>query len=339
MVVIFDIGDQGMIRISSDTGKLQPKDMLKFTESNDACIQARSLSDWDQEFYQLSSGIFKGITKEIHLGNIQIFQEVMNQIVYQRANCQKDSITIAIPSEISGEGNWNGKLLNKNNTLLYLRPNFEHIFKTPKFSNIYGITLNIEVLNRYIEDSDMHLSTNIKELNILDNSFYLEFSNKIIGIFNFIEDKSIYTECFNLYKHLESEIYDLLFSAFNNIPKIRSKYPSQYVSRYLVDCTKEYIYFNKSRNLNVSDICNELRVSRRSLHYSFNKVLGISPVVFLRYIRLNGAKQEIINTNGIILINDIAQNWGFWHMGMFSNYYKQLFGELPSQTVKRYSIK
>ncbi len=328
-----------MININADTIMIPTISDLKSTENNDACTQASSISEWKQEYFQLSSGVFKGTTKEIHVGNIQIFQEAMNQIVYQKSTSQKNSFTIAIPTKICGEGNWNGKLLNRNNTLLYLRPNYEHFFKTPIFSDLYGITLNVELLNKYFEDSDIYLSTNIKELNLLDNNFYLDVVGRMIGIFKVIEKNKKEMKYLNLYSHLESEVYDLLFDIFNYMPKIRNKYPSQYVARYLIDCTKEFIFFNKSKNLNVSDICNELKVSRRSLHYSFNKVLGISPVVFLRYIRLNGAKQEIIIKDGNVSINDIALNWGFGHMGMFSYYYKQLFSELPSQTVKRYLMK
>ncbi|MGU0820643.1 helix-turn-helix domain-containing protein [Pseudomonas aeruginosa] len=81
------------------------------------------------------------------------------------------------------------------------------------------------------------------------------------------------------------------------------------------------------------EICEELKISRRTLHYGFWKVLGINPVTYLRYLRLNGVRRDIISSNGeSVTIGDIAANWGFWHMGMFSTYYKQLFGETPSAT-------
>ena len=31
-------------------------------------------------------------------------------------------------------------------------------------------------------------------------------------------------------------------------------------------------------------------------------------------------------------VADIAARWGFWHMGHFSQDYKALFGETPTQT-------
>jgi AraC family ethanolamine operon transcriptional activator len=35
------------------------------------------------------------------------------------------------------------------------------------------------------------------------------------------------------------------------------------------------------------------------------------------------------------MISEIAAHWGFWHLGMFSSYYKDLFGETPSATARR----
>ena len=36
-------------------------------------------------------------------------------------------------------------------------------------------------------------------------------------------------------------------------------------------------------------------------------------------------------------IRDIANRYGFWHMGQFAADYKKLFGELPSKTLKQNS--
>ena len=70
--VILIWGGQGMININADTIMIPTISDLKSTENNDACTQASSISEWKQEYFQLSSGVFKGTTKEIHVGNIQI---------------------------------------------------------------------------------------------------------------------------------------------------------------------------------------------------------------------------------------------------------------------------
>jgi AraC family ethanolamine operon transcriptional activator len=34
-------------------------------------------------------------------------------------------------------------------------------------------------------------------------------------------------------------------------------------------------------------------------------------------------------------VADIAIRWGFWHMGQFARDYRAMFGELPSETLKK----
>jgi hypothetical protein len=41
-------------------------------------------------------------------------------------------------------------------------------------------------------------------------------------------------------------------------------------------------------------------------------------------------KVTVVCPNG-----DVANRWGFWHMGQFAADYKRQFGELPSATLKR----
>jgi AraC-like DNA-binding protein len=46
-------------------------------------------------------------------------------------------------------------------------------------------------------------------------------------------------------------------------------------------------------------------------------------------------RQMLKQGNGV---TDAATAWGFWHFGHFSQEYKKLFGELPSDTLRRYSV-
>ena len=87
--------------------------------------------------------------------------------------------------------------------------------------------------------------------------------------------------------------------------------------------------------LSLLDLCRELGVSERTLHYAFQEVRGLSPMAYLKAVRLNAVRQELkAATAGTATVRDIAQRWGFWHTGEFAAAYRRLFGELPSQTLK-----
>lgn len=84
----------------------------------------------------------------------------------------------------------------------------------------------------------------------------------------------------------------------------------------------------------VLDLCEQLGVSRRMLQYSFDTVLGVSPLNYMRAVRLNAAHQRLCRADPQP-IQSVALDSGFNHLGRFSRYYREFYGELPSQTVAR----
>jgi AraC family ethanolamine operon transcriptional activator len=82
----------------------------------------------------------------------------------------------------------------------------------------------------------------------------------------------------------------------------------------------------------VDELCEALGVSRRALQYSFEQSLGMNPALYLRAIRLNGARRAIKSGESV---TNAATEWGFWHFGRFAHDYHEMFGELPSETHRR----
>jgi AraC family transcriptional regulator, ethanolamine operon transcriptional activator len=88
------------------------------------------------------------------------------------------------------------------------------------------------------------------------------------------------------------------------------------------------------RPLSLLDLCRELGVSERTLHYAFQEVRGLSPMAYFKARRLNAVRQELkaAAADGAA-VHEIARRWGFRHTGEFAAAYRRLFGELPSQTL------
>ena len=102
----------------------------------------------------------------------------------------------------------------------------------------------------------------------------------------------------------------------------------------LVRSVEDYLQETGDRLLHISQICFELGVSRRSLHRAFHEVFGIGPLTFLRQKRLCAVhsllKQGLPATTTIA---QVAIEHGFVELGRFSQYYRAMFGETPSQTL------
>jgi AraC family transcriptional regulator, ethanolamine operon transcriptional activator len=79
--------------------------------------------------------------------------------------------------------------------------------------------------------------------------------------------------------------------------------------------------------------------SERTLHYAFVERYGMPPARFMKACRLNGARKDLCGIDSRALkVSDIANKWGFWHLGQFAKDYRLWFGELPSETGRRNSI-
>jgi transcriptional regulator GlxA family with amidase domain len=83
----------------------------------------------------------------------------------------------------------------------------------------------------------------------------------------------------------------------------------------------------------VIELCQQLHVSRRTVQNSFRNVAETTPLHYLRSLRLNGVRRELMSTAPAkVSIGDAAARWGFFHLSHFAADYQELFGELPSQT-------
>ena len=80
-------------------------------------------------------------------------------------------------------------------------------------------------------------------------------------------------------------------------------------------------------------ICKATGASWRTLDYAFKEHFSVTPKEYLQMVRLHGVRRELQLGGGVALIADVANRWGFWHMGQFAADYRVKFGELPSVTA------
>lgn len=107
-------------------------------------------------------------------------------------------------------------------------------------------------------------------------------------------------------------------------------------SALLVRSVEEYARAHSGSPIHISQLCQALGVSRRTLHRAFHDVLGIGPVAYLRRLRLNGVRQALLEGRAQeASINRLALDFGFDEVGRFAGYYRQLFNERPSETATK----
>ncbi len=97
---------------------------------------------------------------------------------------------------------------------------------------------------------------------------------------------------------------------------------------------QEYLRANAGEPVTADQMALLAGVSLRSLYTGFKDYCGVSPMQYLRTLRLDGARTALLNEPDCNIAS-VAMRWGFGHLGRFSSEYKQRFGESPSQSVRR----
>lgn len=76
-------------------------------------------------------------------------------------------------------------------------------------------------------------------------------------------------------------------------------------------------------------------LSPRTLQRAFQAEYGLCPQEWLKVERLNQVRRELLGQGHSNSVTYVATRWGFFHLGRFSRYYRELFGEKPSETLAR----
>ena len=90
-----------------------------------------------------------------------------------------------------------------------------------------------------------------------------------------------------------------------------------------------------ARAWTVGEIASACGVGRRTLQRQFRHFVGQMPMEFLRDLRLDRARQELLRASGRASVTDIAAHCGFNHVGRFAAQYRERYGETPSATLCR----
>jgi len=98
---------------------------------------------------------------------------------------------------------------------------------------------------------------------------------------------------------------------------------------------KDFIYANAREDIRLEDIEHAAGVSRFKLFDGFRKYMGMSPMAYLKKLRLAEVRKQLLDGGRGTNISTVATEWGFNHLGRFASEYKKLFNEIPSATVHR----
>lgn len=111
--------------------------------------------------------------------------------------------------------------------------------------------------------------------------------------------------------------------------------PDRPAQRTTVRRAIELIEADPNASLTLSDLAAASGVTARALQRGFREVVGMSPTAYVRAVRLDRVHADLVDGAGGVPVTDVAVRWGFFHLGRFAQQYRDRFGVLPSETVRR----
>jgi AraC family transcriptional regulator, ethanolamine operon transcriptional activator len=304
--------------------------------SHDAEEHGASLSAWDQHYEQISAGRFEGSLEDFRIGPVQIFHEHANQAVFQSGRPRAGTVTIGLARATAGTGWFCGHRLDGEHAIVMVAGGeFELManagmrvdavcIDTARLAEVaarlHGPAFPLHwpapgVLN----PSGFDLGP-IREL--LDGAMAL--CRERPGLLQYTAARRM----------LALSLTDAVLDCFAPANLNADLPASAAARRTIVASARDYMRAHADEAISVPQLCGATGASRRALQYAFEEVLHLSPVSYLRVMRLNRVRSEL-QARGGDTVGDVAARWGFWHLSRFAADYRSLFGELPSQTRLR----
>jgi AraC family ethanolamine operon transcriptional activator len=104
----------------------------------------------------------------------------------------------------------------------------------------------------------------------------------------------------------------------------------------LVTRIMKFLRDNLGEPVTVAELSRRAGVSERTLRAAFHDVLGLSPKQYDISERLRAARAALAAADpDTTTVTDVAMTYGFFELGRFAGRYRDVFGEVPSRTLRQ----
>jgi AraC family ethanolamine operon transcriptional activator len=303
-------------------------------ETQDLDAHASAQQGWSLRYKQLSSGKFKGRIHQVHLPKLTLLREDTSIALHQRGQLDPSKYGFAMALQHSEALFFNGQRVPENAIMCGKGDVVD--MTTPDNFTLIAVVVERDLLNPLWErmyqkplahwlEKQLVLQTSGVKAKIL-RDLQITVLDQASALANRQHDPQAL-------RQLRDEILMEWIEALPSQVDMHEM-PTLERRKKLVDKACELMLGHTDEPLSILEVCSHLGTSRRKLNYSFQDVLGTTPVKYLRALRLNGVRRGLRDAAKGVMVQDVAAHWGFWHLGQFAQDYKRLFGELPSSTLR-----
>lgn len=292
----------------------------------DASQPAKILRTWvDVEYHQMSAGRFSGHLSEIRFGKTRLIEERQNCTVLKQGILPADRCNLSFSRDVSNIRT-NAHRIDRH-SVVFIPGGLEFDVLLPP-SEVSFLSFDRAELMAAADASGSRLNIDAGQW-VMD----MPGGNGLAHLADMLFERDAHVlaslDPDYLGRLVIDQALDLLVC--HDDPR-----PGESNAYRIASSAREFVDANPLHPLTVLELCQALKVSRRTLQNSFMQIYGIPPLTYLRVVRLNRARCNLISArDSETTVTDIATHWGFWHLARFAQQYRQQFGELPSDTLRR----
>lgn len=306
-----------------------------FTDFDELAVAVQA---WDLDLRQLERGPFTGSISQFVGGRVQFGRARFGRSLEQFGSSPRGLVTFGIPADHSLRLFWRGQPVTGSQIMALPQNRELNAVSNPDF-DIYTFSVSDELLMRTCAESgfpDFPDLLGERELFHGTPEAMRSLRQLCARIHRRIEKGLSVPEISALQRELEGDFTGALLTALTSSIPIDCTPPSPRLRHIALRKSLEYIGDHRTDPVTVRDLLGISGASWRTLDYAFRERFDITPKEYLKTVRLNGVHKELRKVDpSSARICDIANGWGFWHMGQFAADYRRLFGKLPSATLKR----
>lgn len=297
---------------------------------------AEATSRWALDWRQLDRGPLKAKLMQVATPSLFLSQFWLSRKFHQRGASPPGVRTFGITNAHSSPVEWNGREGPSNQIVVFPNADEYECVSNPGFladgvsapedliratAQILGLPDALEKLSNgpcYIEADPHHMDALRRSLGRFHTAVRTQSDTPLSP-----------TACADL----EFEIHSALVTALAMGWVTDSRTPDATLRSRALRRATNFIEEHADDAPTVTDICRASGASYRTLNYAFHERFGVSPKQYLQAVRLEGVRKGLRRMGSKGNIADIANRWGFWHMGQFAADYRKMFGKLPSQSL------
>ena len=289
---------------------------------------------WDLDFRQVGRGSLNASLSQVVGKSWSLAKARFDRQAYQQGVAVPGMRTYAILDSNAPENDWCGKPFSPDSIAQFAKDGAFQSISEPGF-DVYTLSFTDEKLAAACE------RLGIKDVTerFSDHGQILQIDRLRTNQLRKLVNSALHTLCgagllgsgWTETDHIRDKLAEhLVMLLSDGSTLIRT--PSQRLRSMAIRRAFEVIEDSLDKGVSVREVVRASGISRRTLEYAFRDQYGFSPKAFINSQRLLMVRRDLRSKPGHVPIAEIANRWGYWHMGQFAYDYRFQFGELPSQT-------